>query len=46
LIIAERKGEFLRISVVDSGIGIKKKHQNRLFQMFGSIKDEAKKVNV
>ena len=45
-IIAERKGEFLRISVVDSGIGIKKKHQNRLFQMFGSIKDEAKKINV
>ena len=46
LIIAEKKGEFVRISVVDSGIGIKKRHQNRLFQMFGSIKDEAKKINV
>ena len=38
--------EFLRISVVDSGVGIKKEDQGRLFKMFGSIKDEGKKINV
>lgn len=38
--------DFLRLSVVDSGIGIKEKDQGRLFKMFGSIKDEGKKINV
>ena len=33
------------MSVIDNGIGIKKKNQKRLFKMFGSIKDEKKKIN-
>lgn len=46
LLVEKLPEEFLRISVVDNGIGIKKKNQNRLFNMFGSIKDESKKINV
>jgi signal transduction histidine kinase len=37
--------DFIRISITDSGIGIKKKNQDKLFKMFGSIKDEKKKIN-
>jgi signal transduction histidine kinase len=33
------------VSVTDTGIGIKKKDQNKLFKMFGSIKDEKKMIN-
>ena len=29
----------------DSGIGIKKENQNKVFKLFGSIKDEKKKLN-
>ena len=35
----------LIISVVDSGIGIKEKNKNKLFKLFGSIRDQKKKVN-
>jgi signal transduction histidine kinase len=44
--IMRDSGEFLRISVVDSGVGIKEEDKSRLFKMFGSIKDEGKKINV
>ena len=44
LILVEKMQGQLRISVVDSGLGIKKKDQSRLFNMFASIKDS--KVNV
>ena len=37
--------DFIRISITDSGIGIKKKNQDKLFKMFGSIKDQKKKIN-
>jgi signal transduction histidine kinase len=33
------------VSITDSGIGIKKKNQDKIFKMFGSIKDEKKKIN-
>ena len=46
LLLAEKIDDFLRISVIDSGVGIKKKHQGKIFSMFGSIKDENKKINV
>jgi signal transduction histidine kinase len=36
----------LKVSVVDSGIGIKLKDQDKLFKLFGSIKNEKKKINV
>jgi len=31
--------------VIDSGIGIKEGDQTKLFKLFGSIKDEKKKIN-
>ena len=30
---------FIRISVEDTGVGIKKKHQDKLFKLFGFVKD-------
>ena len=44
-IVVERLENFVRASVVDSGIGIKPEDQPKLFKMFGSIKDTAKKIN-
>ena len=35
----------LKISVKDDGIGIKTQDQNKIFQLFGSIKDEERKIN-
>lgn len=35
----------LRISVIDSGIGIKDEDKEKIFKLFGSIKDEKKNVN-
>ena len=36
----------LLVSIIDNGIGIKKKHQKKLFKLFGSIKSQKKKFNV
>ena len=38
--------DYLEISVIDNGIGIKKKNQGKLFQLFGSIKNEKHKFNI
>ena len=35
----------LRFSVIDTGIGIKKKDKKKLFKLFGSIKNEKKQRN-
>ena len=35
----------LTIYIEDSGVGIKKKDKSKLFKLFGSIKDEKKKIN-
>ena len=35
----------LLTSVIDSGIGIEDHNQSKLFKLFGSIKDEKKKIN-
>lgn len=35
----------LKIDVKDTGIGIKNEDKPKLFKMFGSIKDEKKKIN-
>jgi signal transduction histidine kinase len=35
----------LRLAVMDTGIGIKKKNKKKLFKLFGSIKDEKKQIN-
>ena len=45
LIVEKLENNFLRISVVDNGKGIKYKNQDKLFKMFGSFKDEKKKIN-
>ena len=37
--------KMLRISVIDDGLGIKKKDQALLFQMYGTIKHEKKGIN-
>ena len=34
------------MSVIDSGIGIEDKNKDKLFKLFGSIKDEEKKINL
>jgi signal transduction histidine kinase len=36
----------IRISVTDSGIGIREEDKEKLFKMFGSLKDEEKKLNL
>ena len=45
IIVENCPDQFLRLSVVDNGIGIKDKDQDKLFKLFGSIKDEEKKIN-
>jgi signal transduction histidine kinase len=45
IIVENYPDQFLRLSVVDNGIGIKIKDQDKLFKLFGSIKDEEKKIN-
>ena len=37
--------DFIRLSVIDNGIGIKRKNQDKLFKLFGSIKDEKRQIN-
>jgi len=37
--------DYLRISVADTGLGIKEEDKNKLFKLFGSIKNEQKKIN-
>jgi K+-sensing histidine kinase KdpD len=36
----------LQIFVTDNGMGIKEENHNKIFQMFGSIKDEKSKINL
>lgn len=38
--------DYLLISVNDNGVGIKKKNKGKLFRLFGSIKNQKKKVNI
>ena len=38
-------GKYVRISVTDNGLGIKKQDQDKLFKLFGSIKDKKNKIN-
>lgn len=37
--------KMVKVFVRDSGIGIKKQDQSKLFKMFGSIKDSKSKFN-
>ena len=36
------KNQFLKISVTDTGIGIPKQDHNKLFKLFGFVKDNQK----
>ena len=40
LIVEKQENNFLRVSVVDNGEGIKIEDQDKLFKLFGSFKDE------
>ena len=35
----------MRVSITDTGLGIREKDKGKLFKLFGSIKDEKKKIN-
>ena len=37
--------DILVVSVVDTGMGIKMKDQDKLFKLFGSIKNQKKNIN-
>ena len=41
----DEDGHILIVSVTDSGVGIKVHEQDKLFKLFGSIKDEKLKIN-
>lgn len=43
--IEEDGRHILIVSVTDSGVGIQEKDQDKLFKLFGSIKDEKLKIN-
>jgi two-component system sensor histidine kinase KdpD len=45
LIEVKKQENHVKISVTDNGCGIKEKEKKKLFKLFGSIKDEKKKVN-
>ena len=43
--INEEGGHVLIVSVTDSGVGIQENDKDKLFKLFGSIKDEKLKIN-
>jgi len=45
LLVEKLESDFVRISVVDNGKGIKVKNQDKLFKLFGSFKDEKRQIN-
>ena len=45
VIVENMENNFIRLSVVDNGKGIKVKNQDKLFKLFGSFKDENRKIN-
>lgn len=45
MLVEMQENNYVRISTSDTGIGIKKKDQDKIFKMFGSIKDQKKKIN-
>ena len=45
VIVEKCEEDFVRLSVIDNGLGIKNKDQDKLFKLFGSIKDKKKQLN-
>ena len=45
-ILIEKLQMFVRISVIDKGLGIKLEDQGKMFKLFSSIKDQKRKVNL
>ena len=45
VIVENMENNFIRLSVVDNGKGIKVKNQDKLFKLFGSFKDENRRIN-
>ena len=44
-VVESVENHMIIISVIDSGMGIHNKDKGKLFKLFGSIKDEEKKIN-
>jgi signal transduction histidine kinase len=44
-IIIQKFDDSLRIAVADTGVGIKDEDQDKLFKLFGAVKEEKKKLN-
>jgi two-component system sensor histidine kinase BarA len=44
-IVSDEGKKFLKISVIDTGIGIEFEDQNKLFKLFGFVNDKTKKLN-
>mgnify|MGYP006113056303 CR=1 FL=1 len=42
-ILEQDKAKFLKISVIDSGMGISKENQDKLFQLFGFLNETEEK---
>lgn len=45
LIKVEKLPNQIKVSVIDNGIGIKENDKDKLFKLFGSIKNEKKRIN-
>jgi len=41
----ETDAEFLSVSVADTGIGIKEEDHDKIFKLFGMIKDVERQIN-
>ena len=46
IFMIEKKVSDVIVSVIDNGYGIKEKNKDKLFKLFGSIKDEKKGINM
>ena len=44
--LAQQAKEVIRISVIDTGIGIKEQDQSKIFTLFSSMRDKTREINM